>query len=97
MQTLSELIACFCTVFSTEHIDKIRLATTVRMFHERWLAESTKLLGTTLPKGTPQREQVARTLGMLTWMVALFVEHANLDDLRKDLSQNGTSVPSCVR
>lgn len=58
------------------------------MFHERWVSESAKLLGSTLPKGTPQREQVARTLGMLTWMVALFIEHANLDELRKTLTEN---------
>ena len=101
-QTLAELIACYCIVLKTQRVDELRLCATVRLFHDRWVAESSKLSAplvivapassssSFMAASSPRKDQTLRTLGMLTWMVALLVEHAGLDALRHGQPDNVT-------
>lgn len=84
-------------MLKTQRVDELRLCATVKLFHGRWVAESAKLAlnpsGAPNPSSSssfivagptesPRKDQALRTLGMLSWMVALLVEHAGLDAAR---------------
>ncbi|KAM0792017.1 hypothetical protein ACM66B_007127 [Microbotryomycetes sp. NB124-2] len=87
MNSLQEVVACFCSVVHTQTKDYASLVSVFRACFGRFTAEVTKLSDETT-KATAN----LRSLPLLSYMVSLLCEHGNFDALRKTVKATRASI-----